>query len=213
MFLVELYKIIEDGENSTIEFKRKFSSPEKIAKEMIAFANTKGGKILFGVDDDKTIVGDESEKGELESIKTAAKFYCEPEIEFETEILSLKKSDIVVINVPESKTKPHRLINNNNEKEQRVYVRYKDKSILASKETINILKHSNKDSTPLQISIGENEKALLDYLTENEKITVKGFKKLVNISERRASRTIVNLVRAEILRHHRENNIEFYTLV
>lgn len=213
MFLVELYKIIEDGENSTIEFKRKFSSPEKIAKEMIAFANTKGGKILFGVDDDKTIVGVESEKGELESIKTAAKFYCEPEIEFETEILSLKKSDIVVINVPESKTKPHRLINNNNEKEQRVYVRYKDKSILASKETINILKHSNKDSTPLQISIGENEKALLDYLTENEKITVKGFKKLVNISERRASRTIVNLVRAEILRHHRENNIEFYTLV
>jgi len=87
MFLVELYKIIEDGENSTVEFKRKFSSPEKIAKEMIAFANTKGGRILFGVDDDKTIIGVESEKGELESIKTAAKFYCEPEIEFETGLL------------------------------------------------------------------------------------------------------------------------------
>ena len=212
MFLVELYKIIEDGENSTVEFKRKFSSPEKIAKEMIAFANTKGGRILFGVDDDKTIIGVESEKGELESIKTAAKFYCEPEIEFETEILSLKKSDIVVIIIPESKTKPHHLISNNEEKEHRVYIRHNDKSILASKETINILKHSNTDSTPLQISIGANEKALLDYLAENEKITVKGFKKLVNISERRASRTIVNLVRAEILRHHRMNNVEYYTL-
>jgi predicted HTH transcriptional regulator len=110
MFLVELYKIIEDGENSSVEFKRKFSSPEKIAKEMIAFANSKGGKILFGVDDDKTIIGVESEKGELESIKTAAKFYCEPEVESDTEILSLKKSDIVVINIPESKTKPHYLI-------------------------------------------------------------------------------------------------------
>lgn len=211
MYLVELYKIIEDGENSSVEFKRKFSSPEKIAKEMIAFANSKGGKILFGVDDDKTIVGVESEKGELESINTAAKFYCEPEINFSTEILSLKKSDIVIINIPESKTKPHKLITNISD-DNRVYIRHNDKSVLASKETINILKHSNVDSNPLQITIGTNERALLDYLAENEKITVKGFKKLVNISERRASRTIVNLVRAEILRHHRENNIEYYTL-
>ena len=49
MYLVELYKIIEDGENSQVEFKRKFTEAQKIAKEMIAFANTKGGMILFGV--------------------------------------------------------------------------------------------------------------------------------------------------------------------
>ena len=38
MYLVELYKIIEDGENSHVEFKRKFSDAPKIAKEMIALA-------------------------------------------------------------------------------------------------------------------------------------------------------------------------------
>ena len=53
MYLTELNKLIEDGENSQTEFKRKFSTPEKIAKEMVAFANTKGGYILFGIDDDR----------------------------------------------------------------------------------------------------------------------------------------------------------------
>lgn len=213
MYLVELNEIIENGENDRVEFKRKFSSPEKIAKEMIAFANSKGGKILFGIDDDKSVVGVESEKGELELISTAAKFYCEPEVEFDTDIMLLKKKDIVVVNIEESKKKPHKLVSDDDNDNSKVYVRFNDMSILASKETIKILKNSNLDSSPLQINIGEIEKALFDFLNENDKITVKGFKKLVNISERRASRTLVNLVKAKVIRHHLIGNEEFFTLI
>ena len=212
MYLVELHELIENGENDRVEFKRKFSTTEKIAKEMIAFANSKGGKILFGIDDDKTVKGVESEKGELELISTAARFYCEPEIEFSTEILLYKSKDIVVVDILESNTKPHRLITEN-EDEQKVYVRHNDKSILASKETVRILRNSNDDSPPLKVYIGDMEKTLFDFLNQNEKITVKGFKKLVNISERRASRTLVNLVKANIIRHHYLGNEEFFTLV
>jgi predicted HTH transcriptional regulator len=213
MYLVELYNIIEDGENSTVEFKRKFSSPEKIAKEMIAFANSKGGQILFGVDDDRTIVGVESEKGELELIDTAARFYCKPEINYEYEIASIKKKDVVIVHIPESKNKPHKLLSGNLEDEIKVYIRYNDKSILASRETINILKGTNPKSHPVKVNFGQIEKSLMKYLEENNRITVKGFKKLVNISERRASRILVTLVRAQIIRHHRVDNNEFFTLV
>lgn len=213
MYLLELHSLIEDGENSTVEFKRKFSSPEKIAKEMIAFANSKGGTILFGVDDDRTIVGVESEKGEIELIDTAAKFYCEPEVEYSYEIISIKKSDIVVVNIPESKNKPHKLLSDNGDEEIKVYIRYKDKSVLASRETINILKGSNIKAHPVKITFGEIEKTLFKYLEENYSITVKGFKKLVNISERRASRILVNLVRTQVLRHHRIDNNEFFTMI
>lgn len=213
MYLLELHKLIEDGENSTVEFKRKFSSPEKIAKEMIAFANSKGGMILFGVDDDRTIVGVESEKGEMELIDTAARFYCEPEIVYEAEIVLIKSSDVVVVNIPESTNKPHKLLSDNDSDEVKVYIRYNDKSVLASRETINILKGSNIKSHPVKINFGEIEKLLLKYLEENERITVKGFKKLANISERRASRILVTLVRAEVLRHHRIDNNEFFTLI
>lgn len=213
MYLVELNELIENGENDRVEFKRKFSSTEKIAKEMIAFANSKGGKILFGIDDDKTVKGVESEKGELELISTAARFYCEPEIEFTTEIILYKNKDIVVVDIKESNTKPHRLISDKEDEEQKVYVRFKDKSILASKETIRILRNSNDDAPALKVYIGEMEKTLFDFLNQNDKITVKGFKKLVNISERRASRTLVNLVKAKIIRHHYLGNEEFFTLV
>ncbi len=212
MYLTELNKLIEDGENSQTEFKRKFSTPEKIAKEMVAFANTKGGYILFGIDDDRKIVGVESEKEELELINTAARFYCEPEIDYLTEIVYLKKKDVVVITVNESRNKPVRLISES-EDDKKVYIRYNDQSILASKETIGILKYSNPDSKPLQITLGETEKILLKYLSEHEKITVKGFKKLANISERRASRTLINLVKAEVVRHHRQDKDEYFTLV
>ncbi|MBS1552526.1 MAG: ATP-binding protein [Bacteroidetes bacterium] len=213
MYLVELNEMIEGGENDRVEFKRKFSSPEKIAKEMIAFANSKGGSILFGIDDDKSVVGVESEKGELELISTAAKFYCEPEVEFHTDIMLLKRKDIVVVSIEESRKKPHRLVKDNESDDIKVYIRLNDKSILASKETMKILRNSNHDSPPVKISIGMIEKSLFDYLQLNEKITVKGFKKLVNISERRASRTLVNLVKAKVIRHHYFGNEDFFTLV
>lgn len=211
MYVVELYKLIEDGENSTTEFKRKFSTPEKIAKELIAFANSKGGYMLFGVDDDKSLVGVESEKEQMELVKTAAEFYCEPAVEHEIEVVLIKGVDIVVVNVPESTNKPHYLITDD-EDNMKSYVRLNDKSILASKETLRILKGQNS-TNPLSINIGENEKALFKFLNENEKITVKGFKKLVNISERRASRTLVNLVRAGTIRHHYTGKEEYFTLM
>ena len=39
------------GETTKVQFKQAFTSQREIAKEMIAFANSKGGVILFGVED------------------------------------------------------------------------------------------------------------------------------------------------------------------
>lgn len=214
MQLFELHEIIEKGESSSVEFKRKFSSQEKIAKEMIAFANAKGGYILFGIDDDKSVVGVESEKGEVELIDMAARFFCEPEIKFNIEVLPLYRKDVVVVNIPESKTKPHRLIENGKSDDDlfKVYIRYNDKSILASKETVRVLRKSHPDSPPLIVNLTDKEKALLDYLSVNERITMKEFKEFLNISNRRASRILVNLVRAELIRQHTTEKEDFYTL-
>jgi predicted HTH transcriptional regulator len=212
MQLFELHEIIEKGENGTIEFKRKFSSPEKIAKEMIAFANTKGGYLLFGIDDDRSVVGVESEKSEIELIEMAAKFYCEPEIEYKTDILPIYRKDVVIVEIPESRSKPHRLIENGKDDPYRVYIRVKDKSVLASKETVRVLRKSQPDAPPLILNMTDKEKALLDYLSVHEKITMKEFKEMLNISNRRASRILVNLVRAELIRQHNTDKEDFYTL-
>jgi predicted HTH transcriptional regulator len=214
MQLFELHEIIEKGENGTVEFKRKFSSPEKIAKEMIAFANTRGGYLLFGIDDDRSVIGVESEKGEIELIDMAAKFFCEPEINYMAEILPIYRKDVICVEIPESKYKPHRLIENGKSDDDlyKVYIRVKDKSVLASKETVRVLRKSHPDAPPLILNLTDKEKALLDYLGVHEKITVKEFKELLNLSNRRASRILVNLVRAELIRQHTTDKGDYYTL-
>jgi len=213
MDVAELKELISEGENFKIEFKRQFTSIEKIAKEMIAFANTKGGMILFGVDDDGTIYGVESEKSEIDLIREAANERCEPRIDPIVQVIELDGKDVVVAIVEESRTKPHRLQDYRDvlSREARVYIRVNDKSVIASREVVKILESENPDSEPLSIIIGENERRLFKYLEEKERITVRDYAKLVNISERRASRILVNLVRAGVIRIHTEERFEYFT--
>jgi ATP-dependent DNA helicase RecG len=57
MLKAELLELIANGENSGVEFKRDDIRPEQLAKEISAFANLQGGRILLGVEDDGEISG------------------------------------------------------------------------------------------------------------------------------------------------------------
>jgi predicted HTH transcriptional regulator len=211
----ELLELIEEGENIQCEFKRKFSTPEKIAREMIAFANTKGGYMLFGVDDDKSIVGVESEKETSELVKDAALNFCQPPIDYGIDFKEVKGKEIVIVSIPESNQKPHRLQDYLNELDinlATVTVRVNDKSVQASKEMIRILRAQTSHQALKKYIIGPNEKAVFEYLAKFERISVKELSRLVNISERRASRTLVKMVRANLLMiHTKDNGEEFFT--
>jgi predicted HTH transcriptional regulator len=213
----EVLELIEGGENLQCEFKRKFSSSEKIAREMIAFANTKGGVILFGVDDNKEIVGVESEKSEAELIKDAGLNYCEPPLDFNIAYFDLNGKEVVVVEIPESDKKPHRIQDYLNEFDintAKVCIRVNDKSVLASKEMVRILRARTNNLNLKKYAIGPNEKSLFNYLDEYERISVKELSTLVNISERRASRTLVKLVRANLLLiHTKDNGEEYFTSI
>lgn len=211
----DVKKLIQEGEGYELEFKRRISSPEKIARTIIALANTKGGYILFGVDDNGTIIGVESEKSEIELIYAAARDFIDPPIEPIIEVVPFNGKDVVVCYIQESSNKPHYYLGENSIDEgedTRVYIRVKDKTMMASKEVVKILKSENPDSPPMKISIGENEKRLFKYLEEHERITVKEFGRLVNISDRRASRILVRLVHAGVLRIHTNEKTEYFTL-
>jgi len=45
--------LIARDEGKTLEFKRGASSPKPILKSLVAFANTAGGRLIIGVDDEK----------------------------------------------------------------------------------------------------------------------------------------------------------------
>ena len=53
----ELLEIINNGENSGVEFKRDTLQNHDLAKELVAFSNFGGGLVLLGVEDDGRISG------------------------------------------------------------------------------------------------------------------------------------------------------------
>lgn len=210
-----LLELIEEGENLQCEFKRHFTTPEKIAREMIAFANTKGGYLIFGVDDDRQVVGVDSEKSESEMVKDAAENYCEPPLIYSIDFIELYGKETVVVSIPESDNKPHRLQDYQNEfdiNKAVVLVRINDKSVQASKEMVRILRANSADLSLKKYTIGQTEKMVFEYLGRYERISVKELSNLVNISERRASRTLVKMVRANLLLiHTKDNGEQFFT--
>ena len=209
--------IIELGESDTVEFKRKFSGFEKIAKEMIALANTRGGILLVGVDDDGRIVGVPSEKSEIELLVGAAEVYSDPPIDAEIDIVDIDGVDVIAVTIPESRVKPHRLVipytsANGVTEGTGVYIRHGERSVMASKEVTRVLEASRPEAPPLRLEIGSIEEALFDYLQIHGRATLREYRQVANISQRRASRSLVRLVRAGILRIFTHEAEDYYTL-
>jgi ATP-dependent DNA helicase RecG len=53
----ELMRLVRGGEDTFLELKVKLSNPERIAQEIVALANTGGGTIVFGVNDQLRVEG------------------------------------------------------------------------------------------------------------------------------------------------------------
>lgn len=111
----ELQKIIECGETSKVQFKQEFTSQKQIASEMIAFANSKGGMIFFGVKDKTGIVTGLSAKEVQQTsidLGNAATEQVRPAIYLTTEIIEIKKKSYVLIaHINEGVNKPYKDLN------------------------------------------------------------------------------------------------------
>lgn len=99
-----LEAIIEVGESYQVEFKRNVNSD--ISKEIVAFANSSGGRIFIGIDDDGTIPGI-TVTNELKARVQSITRDCDPPINVELEAFS----NVLIIYVPEGTNKPYRCTN------------------------------------------------------------------------------------------------------
>jgi predicted HTH transcriptional regulator len=212
----ELLHLVENGEDEHTEFKRLVHSPEKIAKSLTAFANSSGGTILIGVDDDKRIVGIPSEKETTEIVWEAAHFFTDPEVEFTTDVIEFRGRDVLAVFIEPSPDKPHFHISETRDQktfkkieERKVYIRQGAHNVAATPEVVRLMKSEHK---PVRISYGDNERALLRYLDAYHRITLDEYSNLVNISDRRAGRILVAMVRAGVIHLHTEGKRNFYTL-
>lgn len=183
--------LIAQGEGTRLEFKSTISTPARIARTLCAFANTSGGTLLIGVNDDGKIGGVESEIREMRKIEQATDVLVEPPLAISYQVLFVDGKPVIVIDVPESTDKPHFAVDDQGNRT--IYVRAKDKSVPTNKL---IMEGEPTDKTLLQ---SPNVKTLLQYLRKNDHITADRMAKLVNISDYRANRLLRELAEQGLL--------------
>jgi len=208
--LQTLKKLVAQGEGATLEFKRKASHPEKIICEMVAFANTQGGTLLVGVSDDGTLAGLKFPDEEAFAIRSALKKYCRPGIPFKEQLIPLSENRFILsYEVFPSKRKPHYVVINKLMSE--VFVRVADKSIKASREVEEIIRR-RQHKKDIHFTYGEHEKMLMQYLSAHSFITLKHFMELSKLKRYYASRKLVLLVLANVLRVNPTEKGDEYSL-
>lgn len=130
----ELLEIIANGENSVIEFKRDDVRPEQLAKEIVAFANSYGGKLLLGVEDDGNPSGIQRSDLEHWIMDTVCGRHVHPAMIPKYEEVQLDASiRVAVVNVPMGSSKPYVVCHNDRED---FYIRVGSISKLATREQI-----------------------------------------------------------------------------
>ena len=135
---------IEDiirGESKNAEFKEMPpKNSDKYTKMVVAYANTQGGKLVFGVmDETREIVGiDESILFQtMDSITNAISDSCEPQIVPEIEPYTIEGKTIIVVTVAPEPRRPYYLKSKG--KEKGTYIRVGATTCLASPEKIKDL--------------------------------------------------------------------------
>jgi predicted HTH transcriptional regulator len=105
----DIIALLDQGEGQAVEFEKNVPSEDDIARELVAFSNADGGKIIYGLDDkNKHLVGVEINESFEEWIKSIGKNRCVPSVSPLIEIIEKAEKKIVIINVPEGDDKPFR---------------------------------------------------------------------------------------------------------
>lgn len=104
MLIEEILK----GESKKIEFKENAKTNTYI-KTVVAFANGNGGKIVFGVKDNKEIVGVENEFEVMDGIINAISDNCYPMIVPDISLHTLENKTVILVEIEGGKKKPYYL--------------------------------------------------------------------------------------------------------
>ncbi|HKL37494.1 MAG TPA: ATP-binding protein, partial [Bacteroidales bacterium] len=166
-----IFDLIRGGESEILDFKHSITDSKKIARSLVAFANTNGGRLLVGVRDNGSISGIKSDE-EYYMVEAAAHLYCKPEIKFSTEIWNIQGKTVLEITIPKSIQKTYYALDKENK--WKVYIRVNDQNLLANRILIKVWKQRRKKSGTF-VRYTEKEKILLDYLSENQYITFSRF--------------------------------------
>jgi ATP-dependent DNA helicase RecG len=109
MEAIELIELIGRGEDSRTQFKQTVTNPESVAGDLVAFSNSKGGRIVIGVNDQGTVVGLSTDgiRRINQLISNTATDLVRPSVNPTTENVSVGGMLVMVVTVYEGISKPY----------------------------------------------------------------------------------------------------------
>ena len=99
------------GETSTLQFKERVADAYKVAAEIVAMSNTKGGMIIVGINDKTGEINGLSYdeiRDTSNLLSSAASDNVEPPVLIQTETVNMDDGIVLVAKISEGKRKPYR---------------------------------------------------------------------------------------------------------
>jgi len=190
-----LTKMIAEGEHQQQDFKYCINDSRKIARSLVAFANTEGGRLLLGVRDNGSIAGVKSDE-EFYMIDAAAKLYSKPPISFQTRQWHSEGKSVLEIIVAKSNEGPFSAKDETGK--WLVYIRQGDQNILAPKILLEVWKRQ-KSHSGVRIRFTDDEKKLLGLLENNQQLSLSQYARLLKIPRWKAEKILINLIVVKVV--------------
>lgn len=203
-----LQELLAQGEHVQQDFKFRIDDQKKIARTLCAFANTKGGRLLIGVKDNRKIAGCNPEE-EFHMIEGAAQLFCQPEVTFTSKVWQEDFRLVLEINVDPSELKPHKA--KDDEGRWKSYVRIDDHTTAANKILENVWKEQKKPQAKPE-KFDEEELSVLRLIKEEEKITLSKLYRKANLPLRKVDRLMVLFICWDLVEMIFQNDGTFYKI-
>ena len=171
----DVITLLEQGEGQSVEFEKQIPTADDIAREMVAFANSDGGRIIYGIDDkNKHLLGVEIDNNFKDLVEDIAKKRCQPHLIPDIEIIDKNDKKIVVIHVPEGDEKPYKT-------DEICYIRDGAISRPARDEEENEIK-----SPWAGKNLNKRQKRALQLISEHGSITNREYREAFGVSHKTA---------------------------
>ena len=188
-------KLIDQGENQTLDFKYEINDARKIARTLVAFSNTDGGKLLIGVKDNGKIAGIRSEE-EYHMLEAAAELYCRPVVPFEARKWTISGKTILEVDIARAENRP--CLAQNEHDRWLAYLRVDDQNLMANRVMMKVWR-KEKRKKGIFLEYSHAEKLLLTYLENHDSITLSKFCRIGRVRFQQAEEILSDLIVLQVI--------------
>jgi len=203
-----LQKLILQGEHQLLDFKFAITDSRKIARSLVAFANSDGGTLLVGVKDNGKIVGMSSDE-EIYMVDAAAKMYCKPQVMYKLRLWEPEeKKQVLEVIVESDNSKLWKA--QTEDGRWKVWLRSGDQNIPAG-NTWEQVWRKRRDIVDRTIVFDRKEQLVFSHLAPGKKYSIEEIVKFTSLPVSEAENLISDFVVMGLMKMHMTvPEVQFY---